>query len=387
MAGKDPAYVFDSTGLPLRRYFYIESLDEDILADSTMNLTLPYFDVDLRWVDAASDSRSQHISESTNAVVSSLDFQVRENGIVSVIRDDTWTPEKAVPQAAQVFSGTKLISIKVNTLNAYSRLSNSPAPTHDLPCPTYSTLFGRLPDVGQFPRPYVVKSTWAANDCYLVAEASIKAGTHRGTDCTVSPVGANNYMTTCNITPNPDTVDADWISGLALDFMSETMKYIAIVNLTRQWMRDNLDDYTTGMLKLSYHAAWSSLVKHLGNASEPATIRAAESVVRAKVNRNRLGVWLAMSAMLTMSALLVAVAQNFSATKTIRDTTFAALAMDLTEVTHGSRASGLCNAVALKKEDRNLPRLKWEGDCDMNVCHRRVIFAERDISAHETPRH
>lgn len=152
-------------------------------------------------------------------------------------------------------------------------------------------------------------------------------------------------------------------------------------------MQDNLDNYTTGMLKLSYHAAWSSLVNHLGNLSEPATIRAAETVVKARVDWMRLGLWLTMSAMLFISALLVAAAQNFSATKTIRDTTFAALTIDLIEVTHSRRASGLCNAVALGKEDRNLPRLKWEGDSDMSVCHRRVVFAESDTCAYESLRY
>lgn len=231
MAGKDPAYAFDSTELPLRRYFYAESLNGDILADSTMNLTLPYIYVDLQWVDAASDNRSQHIDESTYAVIPSLDFQVRENGVVSVIRDDIWTPEKAVPQAAQVFSGTKLISIKVNTLNADDRLLNGSVSNQGSPCPAYSTLFGSLPNVGQFPKVYFKKDTWAANDCFLVAKALIKAGTYRGIDCTVSPVGANIYMVTCNTTPNPDAVEVDWISGKALDFMPEILKHISMVNL------------------------------------------------------------------------------------------------------------------------------------------------------------
>ncbi|KAL9609926.1 MAG: hypothetical protein Q9167_005344 [Letrouitia subvulpina] len=384
MAGKDPAYVFNSTGLPLRRYFYAEPLDRDIPADSTMNLTLPYFDVNLRWIDGASNNRSQYVDESEYADISGHGFIVRNNGVVAVIRNDPWNAQRAIPQAAHIFSGKKVISVKVNTLESSHRLLNGSHPTQNSLCPTNSTLFGRLPDVTQVPKPYFVLNAWKANDCFLIAEASIKAGKYRGTDCKVSSFGAKSYMATCNVTPDPNAVEDDWISGLALDFMSETMRYIAMLNLTEPWMHDNLETYTTGMLKLSYHAAWSSLTKHLGNASEPATFREAESVVRARVNRDRMGVWLAMSGMLTVSAALVAVAQKFSATKTVRDTTFAALAMDLTKVTHSSRASGLCNAVVLNKKDRNLPRLKWEGGCDMNVCHRRVVFAESDPNAHES---
>lgn len=76
-------------------------------------------------------------------------------------------------------------------------------------------------------------------------------------------------MAKCIVTPNPGAVEDDWISGLALDFMSETMKNIVMLNLTQPWMHNNVDKYTTGILTLGYHAAWSSLMVRLGNASEP----------------------------------------------------------------------------------------------------------------------
>lgn len=387
MAGKDPVYAFEPTGLPLRRYF---SLTQNIPANSTMNLTLPYFDVGLRWIDAASDNRSQHVGDPKYADLANLDFSIRDDGSVAVIRNDTWDAEKATPQAAKTFSGTKLISIKVGVLGVNDQLLDGSAPNQDSPCPTVSAVFGKLPDVGQQTTSYFWSGpdgTWAANDCFLVAEASITAGKYKGTDCTVSPAGAD-YMATCIVSHDPGAVEGDWMTGLTLDFMSETMKYIVMLNITQPWMHDNLNNYTTGILTLAYHAAWSSLMKRLGNASEPTTTRAAESVVRATVDRTRICIWLAMSAMLTVSALLVAVAQNVSTTKTVRDTTLAALAMDLTEVTHSGHASGLCSAVTLSKEDHQLPRLKWADNCDKrenDTCRRRVVFAESDISAHGRP--
>lgn len=284
------------------------------------------------------------------------------------------------PQAAKTFSGTKLISIKVGNLAVSDQLPDGSAPNQTSPCPTGSVDFGKLSDVGQATVSYGSSAGWAANDCFLVAEASITAGKYKGTDCTVSPAGAVDYMATCIVTPDPGAVEDDWISGLALDFMSETMKYIV---LTHPWMHHNLDNYTTGIMTLAYHAAWSSLMERLGNASEPTTTRIAEAVVRATVDRTRICIWLAMSAMLTASALLVAVAQNVRVTRTVRDTTLAALAMDLTKVTHSGNASGLCSAVALIKKDHKLPRLKWTDNCDRRenyTCRRRVVFAESDIN-------
>lgn len=46
--------------------------------------------------------------------------------------------------------------------------------------------------------------------------------------------------------------------------MSETKKYIVMLHLTQPFLHDNLDNYTTSMLKSGYHAAWSSLMKRLG---------------------------------------------------------------------------------------------------------------------------
>lgn len=261
-------------------------------------------------------------------------------------------------------------------------------PKENSQCPTSSVALGKLPDTGQQTTAWFSGDTWVANDCFLVAEASVAAGKYKGKDCTVSPTGAFDYMATCIITTNIMSVEDDWISGLALDFMSETMKNIVMLTLTQPWMHDKLDNYTTGILTLAYHAAWGSLMKRLGNESEPTTTRMAESVVRATVDCTRIRMWFVMSAMLTASAILVAAAQNVSITETVRDTTLAALAMDLTKMTHSDHSSGLCSTVALSKKNHNLARLKWTDNCDRgenHICRRRVVFADSDATTHGRP--
>lgn len=385
MAAKDPVYAFDSNQLPLRRYF---SSSQKITANSTISLTLPYFDVHLRWIDAASDNRSRHVYDPHYSDVADLGNPIKWDGIVTVIRNDEWVPEEAVPKAAKTFSGTKLISIKASALHYDELLPDGSFPQINFSCPTSSPFFGKLPEVGQQTNPWFINNVWTVNDCYLIAEASITAGLYNGTDCTVSPIGAGDYMATCIVTPNPRAVEDDWLSGLALDFMSETMKNIAMLNFTQQWMHNNLDNYTTGVMTLAYHAAWSSLMKRFGNANEATTTRMAESVVRATVDRSRMCIWFAMSAMLTTSALLVAVAQNPSITKTVRDTALAALAMDLTQVTHSDHASGLSSAVVFSKKKNKVARLKWTDSCDgreKHICRRRVVFAESEINSHGRP--
>lgn len=388
MAGKDPAYAFDSFKLPHRRYF---SSIQKIPANSTINLTVPYFDVNLRWIDAASDNRSVHVNKPEYTDVALLGSAIRDNGTVAVIRNEKWDSGEAAPQAAATFSGTKLVSIKVGGLGVHDQLPDGSTPKQTSPCPTMSAVFGKLPDVGQQTTSYFWSDrngAWEANDCFLMAEASITAGNLKGTDCTVSSAGDIDYMATCIATADRGAVKDDWMSGLTLDFMSEVMKYVVMLNLTQPWMHDNPENYTIGMLTLAYHATWSALMKALGNASEPTTTRIAESVVRATVDRTKICTWLAMSAMLTTSAFLVAVAQKLSMTKGVRDTTLAAVTMDLTEVTHSGLVNGLCSAVALNKGDHKLPKLKWTDDYNRgrnDTCRRRVVNAESDINAHGCP--
>lgn len=163
-------------------------------------------------------------------------------------------------------------------------------------------------------------------------------------DCAVPLTGAIEYVATCNVKPHPGSVEEDWISDLA-------MKNIVMRNVTHPWVHNNLNKYTTARLTLAYHAAWSSLMNRLGNASEPTTTRIAESVVLATVDRTRIWIWLAMSAILTTSALTVGVAQIVRITRTVRETTLVALAMDLTEATHSGHASELSGAVSLIKKN------------------------------------
>lgn len=137
------------------------------------------------------------------------------------------------------------------------------------------------------------------------------------------------------------------------------------------------------MLTLGYHAAWSSLTNGLSHSSEATTTRIAESVVLANVNLTRICIWLFMSAMLTLSALMVAIAQKFEITRTVRDTTLVALAMDLTEITHNSHESKLSSAVSMSQKTQKDEMLKWKDNYDKeesHTCCYKVVFAESNVN-------
>lgn len=255
-------------------------------------------------------------------------------------------------------------------------------------CPCVSEDFGQLPDVKQWQKTWVGSKSneTVGYDCYIMARAKIRAGTTNGMSCNVSSSSdESESYATCLSPAEIEAPDEDWLTDLAPDSTSEVLKYTVLQNYSGPWINRNLTEYTTGMLTLGYHAAWSGLTKHLGNLSniEEIQYRPAKAVIFDRVARGNLYVWLALNVTLTLSALLVFLAQCFSNTKTIHDSMLGALTIDLGEITCTDRAPGLCNAFALARGDEELPRLEWKdngresevredgiGQC----CRRRVAF-------------
>ncbi|KAI4246379.1 MAG: hypothetical protein L6R40_002047 [Gallowayella cf. fulva] len=361
---KDPAYAFHQSQLPLRRYFKPTQMVPD---GSKIDMSVPYFAVDLRWVDASSDDRSQYVADSSHQDVN-IGFGIRIAGAVNIIRDEPWEPQAAEPSKPDIFIGKKFIGVYLRWWEfSVSLLPDGSHPNKSTQCLTVSEEFGQLPNVDQYRQFQGVGDEITAYDCYMFAEATITAGSILAKECNVTAsAGSAESYATCFIDRDDTAVKPHWLSELALDFTSEVLKYSVMQNYTQPWISNDLDDYVSGMLTLGYHAAWSALIPSFGNTTEPVEFRAASPIVLASIDNARLYIWLAMHATLTVSAVLVFLAQCVTKIKTIRDPTLAALTIDLTDVTHSGRTPGLCNAVALSKEDEKLPRLQWDRRTEKN---------------------
>ena len=382
MAGEDPGYAFNSQEMSLRRYL---SSEQAIPSGSFLDITVPYFEAELQWVDASDELRFQHVGDSRFYDVANLDVNSRSNGSVAILRNDTSVTFNSTPQAAEIYSGTKIVTIKVNTLNVNMSLSDGTIVDQNTTCPTTSSSLGQLPNVTQHEESFYGSGTsiWLGKDCFLIAEAAITAGKYQGKNCESGSAGKSAYAATCVMPNSTDAVEADWLSETTVEFLSEMMQYIVMVDLTSQWMPNNLEGYTTGMLRLAHHAIWSSLTDKMGKSQETATATLAETVIRAEVDRTKMLTWLIMCGTLTVSAVLVAIGQSYSSVKAVRNATLAALLLDTSEIAHESRTTGLCSAVKLNKEDKKLPRLTFAGDNDRQLsekCRRRLVFAEGKMS-------
>lgn len=381
MTNQEPAYAFEQSKIPLRRHFQNASIS--IPDGSSIDALMPYFDVNLRWVDGSTHSEAYNVGDSVYQDVNK-DYSIRVNGATAFVRSEPWEAVPAFPGKAAIFTGTRIVGIKVRTIDINSTLPDGTIVREGTSCPRVTTEFGELPDVEQLQLSYGIPGDMLAYDCFIFAEATITAAKTQAKGCNVTLPGRSEELyATCFLPRDTVVLEADWLTHLALDFRSEVLKYTVAQNYTRPWINGNLTEYTTGILTLGYHAAWSALTKRLANASEEVTFRPSEQVVFASIEKTNLYIWLALHATLTLSALLVLLANSLSDTKTMRDSTLAALTMDLTEIMCTSRARGLCNAAALNKGDRELPLLKWKGSgreyhSGEKDCHRRVVFVKED---------
>ncbi|KAL8780128.1 MAG: hypothetical protein Q9213_006612 [Squamulea squamosa] len=344
---------------------------------SKIDMAFPYLAVDLRWIDASSDNRSKAVGDPIYEDVNQI-WGFGKVGATSIIRDEQWNAKAALPNKTTSFVTKRLIGVQLRRVDAKDALRDIARTDQSARCPKVDKIFGQLPDVEQFQRFQTTDDGFKEFGCYIIAEATITAGSFPGKNCIVANMTSLANYATCYIQRDDNAVEEHWLTGLALDFTSEVL--------------NNLDEYVSGMLKPGFHAAWNGLMITLRHETEPATFKAVSPIVKASIDNTKLYIWLAMHATLTISAILVLLAQHVSRTKTVRDPTIAALTIDLTEIAHSGRANGLCDAVTLSKEDSKLPSLRWVENgvrsgrrkaCSEDLCVRKVIFVDE---APNTPR-
>lgn len=148
MTGSDPEYAFGQTDLPLRRYFHPSIMMSD---NSTVSTTLPYFDVQLRWIDAGSDDHSSNIDNSsfTDFVNPGSSVPSRLPGSVIVVRNESWHPMMDAPSDAAILVAQRLIAVHVSTYNNETLLKNGSFATEYIPCRKRTLALGDPPEFPQ----------------------------------------------------------------------------------------------------------------------------------------------------------------------------------------------------------------------------------------------
>ncbi|KAJ4051005.1 hypothetical protein NW753_007610 [Fusarium oxysporum] len=167
MIANEPVYAFKPDRIHLRRYF---NASEHMPTGSRVNLPLPYFSADVRWIDASSNNRSIYAG---NAEYSDVGKPV---GIRLVVQ---------LP-GVEPFDGP---------LPPDSSISERDR------CRTTTKQFGKLPAFGQHQVQIINGDKEIVYyDCYMLAGVAITAGMDPARDCEVvsSDTTSRSYAT-CSV--------------------------------------------------------------------------------------------------------------------------------------------------------------------------------------------
>jgi hypothetical protein len=236
---------------------------------------------------------------------------------------------------------------------------------------------GPSPVFGPLPGLYQYTSLGPQGGCFIFARINYTAAVITCRDCPVVLDGvveaASPPPPHSSWTPLPDPLVND-----AIALMPEVLYYMKITNISSVSLWQNLDAYSRGMLSVAYQASWNSLT----NAFQPAPMTTTElkqpfAVLVADVVTWRVLAWFGINALLTISGVFLVYLQGKCLGKTVRDTTLTPLMLDSSAVLRRD-ASGLCNAVALNRQDQSL-RLRLVVSKDkMHYTHPVIVPEEEE---------
>ncbi|PVH95964.1 hypothetical protein DM02DRAFT_675105 [Periconia macrospinosa] len=385
--GSSPAYAFNTNSS--RRYFSLPSLGVTVTNNSIISLPLPYIDVKIRWIDPSNNTTQVRRLDNTtysDYVGLRSNGLSRNRGSVVVMREEPWDRDYDWPSAASKFKGERLIGVQVFSGERPGEKKNDTGVTVDSECPNGTDDFVSLPNVPRVSKDYYLEE-FGTRDCYQVGIVTIEAGLIDGKDCNITLVGATDAAATCSLSRDTISLEDDWIAPIAVNMISEIANAAVTLEYTSQWLdeKPTIDDYVTGVLRLAYHAAWSSAMEMTSMATGDfyEVWRQAHPMVRAELQKSKVYAWFAMQLTITVAAVFVYAALRYSSVKFVRDTALTPLRLDLSKVTHTRSSTGLCNAVALSKEDRKLPMVKFDdsavhkaGEDGEGACRRRIVFVD-----------
>jgi hypothetical protein len=398
MGVKDSDYAFIATPGTQRQYLY---LNPHLPSSSLITAEMPYFEVsNISWRNAEFRPKLESPNDLRNASMQKEAPNARLMGTLGFWKRQNWTYSSAIDlysQTPTVYEGKKNVSVLVGRIQPCvdtdaevdSGTSKCTSPskfnadavqgTNSTKCLFKTRKFGQLPlGVSHYSQPQYLNDEWAASDCYIVAEVSMRIGITAKQDTNITLVGASEDLHSASplhrANQSQSALTSDWATLPTLDMMTDVLQELVWLEVGQQYQRDNVDGYLKGMLTVAYHATRSALVHQIADSKTTISATPSEPIVRASVNRGRLYGWLGLNACLTLSAMLLWTVQSVTAksSKTVRDPTLVALTTNMDAVCHYN-GDGLCNAVALQRGDNKLGRVVWDHELD-GAC-RKLRFA------------
>ncbi|KAG8707970.1 hypothetical protein FRC11_006929 [Ceratobasidium sp. 423] len=309
------------------------------------NVTIPYFSVhSIQWISNPLQTLTPDELHVDNIACRGMKLYVtecplwRQQGTIALVPPTNLT-FRTTPTPETV-SETRLLVMNVEWRETPT--SNCTGKT-DTWRPNYPPL-----NVTVFPEP-------DRYECLAAAWVTYTAGAATCHGCRIS-----SYTTVQNDSPiqlekHPMTIEA-------LQMMPSVISSMILMN-TSLPSAENRDSYTIELLTRSYAASWNALVEWVGNFDPRlnSTYSVAIQSSQAIVNSKRVGLWVGLQCLITVSGILFLLVQASTGNSMVCDTTLTAFYLDSSDVYEDGKYEQLQNGGLLRlKYDNGHTKVKVE---------------------------
>lgn len=182
--------------------------------------------------------------------------------------------------------------------------------------------------------------------CYTYAKVNLTAGIVQSPTSTYI---SDRVVEADLESPKLELKAGPWVKE-AIYLMPDVMSNVAIMNSTALYTWDDIEGYLNRLIRYSYQGAWDMLYRSYENDTRILDVRYYESRVLASVSKARVFSWLALSVLLTFSAVVLVLGKKSLCERSVVfDGPVAALVTDAREVL-GKGGIGLANMAYVAKE-------------------------------------
>ncbi|KAK0726162.1 hypothetical protein B0H67DRAFT_551532 [Lasiosphaeris hirsuta] len=326
------------------------------LKTTVHNITIPYFDIQAwEWVRDISilpDAVRNAVTGDGVLNITSEDNPLQDpvEGNAALLKTDPWrssqvasvdgdgTQHYAYPSPRIIVAQKKYVAVLAQRVPGES-------------CRPISDTFGNL----GVPDSSFLKVGHSNNhtDCYMFASFNVTAGSQVCMHCNVS----HPSTVSAPSVPTDRTGDAEILPDPLVDevlgMLPEVMRAVASMNVTEGSQFGRLEQWTQQLLKQAYFATWTVMSIYCTDP-EKATLSSSKTtpfqIVQASVSAQRMWLWLALNALVTLSGLMLLCWQSSCKRKPVVDVVLAAVMLDPRELLDEDK-TGLCNASRLTSAD------------------------------------
>ncbi|KAF8597979.1 hypothetical protein BDV93DRAFT_595556 [Ceratobasidium sp. AG-I] len=285
------------------------------------NITVPFFRVDsIEWLNEtelnAMDPILRGAIDASSTVLrygptGDNPLWIQQDGTVAVLKNTTWQANQTFPSPITLV-GEYYIAIRIG-----QNITGSDC------LPLQLAFFGPESPAMAYGRTGF--SNAPTTNCHGFARIRLRAGVGQCYNCRI--IAPSVVQNTSDVTLVPDVLTQE-----AMNLLPTTVAKLVSQNASLVPIYNNLNEYVAATLTQAYSGAWMGLINMLQPPHVETAVQIPILVSKARVDSNRVWIWLGMHLCFTLSGMLLLSAQTKCERSIVVDPALEVLFLDTTKI-------------------------------------------------------